>query len=245
MKFCISSLIAVVLWASLVDAAPTVSAGTPYTASPGVISESGSYTNAAGSNRVMLLAIACRDSSDTVADPTSVKYAGNAMTQVVTTGAYNASTLQVWLYQQINPASGANNWLVDWPDACNQSLIVPMTLLDTNQTTPYSNTNSATGTGSPSVACTSASGELVVDMTMLNDGGHTITVGAGQTQLSNDSVGGGNLLGGTSYEAGAASVTMSWTLSAGTDPSGIVCASFKPFVASTAVQNLLLMGVGN
>ncbi len=75
----------------------------------------------------------------------------------------------------------------------------------------------AVGAGTaPSVVASSATGEIVADtLTCSSGAGRTITVGAGQTQRWNLQTGtsGADEISGGSTEAGAASVTMSWTIS--------------------------------
>jgi hypothetical protein len=89
-------------------------------------------------------------------------------------------------------------------------------------TSPFGTIASATGSSTtPSVAVTSGANELVIDIMgargTSSDGVPTATVGANQTALWNvaaePSVKSTRVRGAGSYEAGAASVTMSWTLS--------------------------------
>jgi len=87
---------------------------------------------------------------------------------------------------------------------------------DVHQSTPTSDGIGANGTGSPiSLSASSATGKTVIDAFMLrhSGGGSSATVGAGQTtlELYSGTADGGAKSAGGSYEAGASSVTMSWT----------------------------------
>ena len=87
-----------------------------------------------------------------------------------------------------------------------------------------------------SVPVSSATGQLVVDTVGIRQtpsGDATLTVGAGQTQrynLASGTGGNDNVVGAGSEEAGAASVTMSWTAasSIGARPWAMVAAPLKP-----------------
>lgn len=87
----------------------------------------------------------------------------------------------------------------------------------------------------PSVSVTSATGELVVDCVVVNlIGIPTATPGAGQTQISNQNRGSGSSMILMSDEAGAASVTMSWSgIAASGSGWGQVGASIRPFAGPT------------
>jgi len=93
----------------------------------------------------------------------------------------------------------------------------------------------------PSLVVTSAVGEQVIDCVSYNEGGAigTITEGAGQTKAYALDNGAGTSAGSMSDEAGAASVTMSWTI--GTPGSivtgGHVGISIKP-AATSAVTTI-------
>ncbi len=229
MRFCLLVLFAL-LMAGPAYAAPSVTSGTACTGSPGADPDVCSYAIGAGSNVVLHVGVTCRKSGGSTLN--SATYAGNAM-NIRKVGNLGGE-VTTYLLDQVAPTSGTNNISIDWAAACTQVLIVPMTIIDASQSAdPTSNTATTNGTGNSSVTCTSATGELVLDTTGYYDGGHTMSVGAGQTQLNNTTVGGGNILGASSWEAGAASVAMTWTLSAGSDSYSAVCASYMPFVASS------------
>lgn len=101
-----------------------------------------------------------------------------------------------------------------------------------DQTTPIGTPNSATGaTATPTVNITSASGELVVDAIYHAQwaAGTAHTAGAGQTaRVDVADSGDGNGFLGMSEEAGAASVTMSWSTGPATQAWAIGGVSLKP-----------------
>lgn len=93
-----------------------------------------------------------------------------------------------------------------------------VTVTGSNTSDVFSNNAKANGTSSTaSVSCTSATGEIVIDACATGST-ETFTIGAGQTEIFRVGI---PSLGSTralaSYESGAASVTMSWTLDGGTD----------------------------
>lgn len=83
-----------------------------------------------------------------------------------------------------------------------------------HQSTPLGTAvKDARGTGSgdpPSIVVTSATNELVVEATMAKEASNTLTVGGGQTERLNGTTS-GYAIHAASDEAGAASVTMSWS----------------------------------
>lgn len=162
-----------------------------------------------GSDRLLIVGVAWRG-TQTVS---SVTYNGVAMTQVAAHAAGGNNT-RVKQYYLINPASGANTVSVTMSGATNL-VVGSISFNGAHQTTPLGTQATATGTsGNPSVSVSSASDEIVVD-SLSYDRASSLTVGAGQTQRYNrDDNGGGDLWGAGSTEAGAASVTMSWTAGA-------------------------------
>jgi hypothetical protein len=99
----------------------------------------------------------------------------------------------------------------------------------------------AATSGTPTVTCSSASGQLVVDVTAQFTGAEALgTAGAGQTAAGANDTGSAIFLGtGISYENGGASVVMSWsnTMNEWAD----VCVSLVPPASSR--KNLSLLGV--
>lgn len=178
-----------------------------------------------GSNRVLFVFVGQRG-TDTVS---GVTYAGDAMTSL---GAVsNADSLVgVSLWRLIAPDTGANDVIVSWPGAKN-AVCVSMSFAGAHQTDPDGTpvTGSDTSGGgftNPSLVVTSAVGEIVADMAVLQDDDNTSTLTVvTNTQRTNDSDLGANAVRcATSTAPGAASVTMSWTPDTADDWAGIAVA---------------------
>lgn len=177
------------------------------TASAGLIGTTLSWTHTpVGTPTLALLNITFLNASATVAGAT---YGGLAMTAV--SGPVRNGLVTAYIYKLESPPAGAQtvNFVLDGFGFSRKGGLTTYT-----GTAPSSALGTAaTANGSstaPSVAVTSASGELVHDC--LAWASNTATVGAGQTERYNvppDTIG-----IASSTEAGAVSVTMSWTLGA-------------------------------
>jgi hypothetical protein len=165
-----------------------------------------------------------------VASITSMTYGGEAAVAVDTqaNGDFTANMRRV-----IAPATGAQTAAVNYDNTVDAVLGVA-TFTGVHQTTPLGTPAKATGNASPAtVDVSSATGELVVDLASAFDSA-TWTIGAGQTQRWNQTLV-SNYPTSMSTEAGAASVTMSWTKSGG-DPWVTIGVSIKPAAAAAAVR---------
>src|SRR5262249_7072597 len=95
------------------------------------------------------------------------------------------------------------------------------TFTNVDQSSPIDNSATASGTStSPSVTLAAAAGDVVVDTVSGNGDGGSLAQNGSQTAICTGGLtgtGGPNVRGGSSYKAGAASVTMSWTMSASKD----------------------------
>jgi hypothetical protein len=133
------------------------------------------------------------------------------------------------------PATGAHNIVATITSANDGVSAMGVSFTGVDQTTPTGTANTATN-GSASTATvniTSAAGELVVDGLAVGATG-TVTVGAGQTQR-NSVVVVGEHSGKSSEEAGAASVTMSWSWATGAVSYAMGGVSLKPAAAGGQV----------
>lgn len=84
----------------------------------GVTSKTQSFTTGAGTNRLLFVGV--KNFSGSTA-PSSVTYAGSAMT-LLTNTAYSSSSRSLWLYAIVAPTTGANNIVVNF--AASTSLYV-------------------------------------------------------------------------------------------------------------------------
>jgi hypothetical protein len=142
--------------------------------------------------------------------PSACDWNGAAMTKILE--SVNATSDRVQIWRLTSPAAAtASVTLSGFSNIVGEFSVYVYT--GGNTATPERNAGgSATGTSAaPSVAVTSQAGDEVIDV-VAADGSvaTTITAGAGQTSISNRLLGGE--LRGTSWEAGASSVTMSWTI---------------------------------
>ncbi len=165
------------------------------------------HTVNSGSNSVLFVGL----SIDNGATATGVTYGGQAMTLVGRSAG--SGTAELWCL--VAPALGTANIVVTV--GSSQKVVGGAVAFDgVDQTTPTGAFASTGGTSTmPSMNVSSASGDLAIGVLFGNDG-VTATEGAGQaTQWTFVTGGGsGNPRGVGSTEAGAASVTLSWTLSA-------------------------------
>ncbi|MBI9087201.1 MAG: DUF2341 domain-containing protein, partial [Desulfobacterales bacterium] len=163
-----------------------------------------SHTVASGTNRVLFVELAI----DGLGAPaSSVTYGGVALTQVGRTAGNHA--VEIW--RLVNPAVGTANVLVNF-SASTAATGGATTYNGVDQTTPTGTYVGNTGTGTTaSVVVSSATNDLVIDAENWDNSPAGYTVGAGQTQQwTQTSVA---QRGVSTTEAGAASVTMSSTVS--------------------------------
>lgn len=163
----------------------------------------------AGSDRAGILAFAITQSSFI----TAVTWNGVAMSQLATVD---------------NPTDGRTSriyWIANPPTAASDVVVTAssgVSLVGTvssysgaHQTTQDATAATASGTASPAtVDASSATGEMVVDSLYFLGAGTAPAVGAGQTE--NGNLDQGTWFNASSREAGAATVTMSWTLTSST-----------------------------
>lgn len=143
-----------------------------------------------------------------------------------------------------NPSVGTNNVVASISGANDGITGTSASYTGVDQTTPTgtaaSAENASTGT-TATVDVTSASGELVVGGVVIGNVATAITIGAGQTQrASQDLIPNGEHRNIISDEAGAASVTHSWTWTGATDWT-IGAVSLKP--SGLIVPDYVLRGL--
>lgn len=164
-----------------------------------------------GSDRLLMVGISTEYGGVT---PSGVTYNGVAMTQVgsavINTDSF--ANAQLHVYRLIAPASGANNIVASFSGPPGDRGVVGVSFTGVDQTTPLGTAQTGTqnNTSSPSKDCTSgATGDLIVDFQAAHSDLGSATAGSGQTSRA-QALGGRDVI--CSTEAGAASVTMSWSV---------------------------------
>src|SRR5437899_4287912 len=162
-----------------------------------------SFNHAVGSGATRLLIVGVTD--DNNRGVPSVTYNAVAMTAI---GSKSNGNLLVSMFRMVNPPSGTFAVKVTWGGGNNVGEVGAISFTGVDQTTPLGTfVTASASTTTPTVNVTSAAGELVVDTVGATGG--TLTVDASQAQRWNLTQ---TVRGGGSTEAGAATVTMSWSL---------------------------------
>jgi hypothetical protein len=173
-----------------------------------------------GSDRLLLVSIASQPNDDDgiIEVVTGITYGGQALT-VVGTAAQGPDNSRIEIWRLVNPPTGSNTVSITFNDAFDDPVneegasAGAVSFTGVHQGTPLGTFASAVSSGSsvPTVNVSSAVGELVFDTVARK--GAAVTVDPSQSEQWNLCTDGGcsNVGGGASTEAGAASVTMSWT----------------------------------
>ncbi len=172
-----------------------------------------------GSDRLLLVSVASQPNNDDgfTEVVTGITYAGQPLTLVGAQSQTDNARIEIW--SLVNPPSGSNTVSVTFNDAFDDPVneeganVGAVSFTGVHQGTPLGTFVSAAASGvTPmTVNVSSAVGELVFDTVARK--GAAVTVDPSQTEQWNLCTDGGcsNVGGGASTEAGAASVTMSWT----------------------------------
>jgi len=181
----------------------------------------------AGDNRVLLVHI-MNSISHAV---TWVTYNAVPMTQLWTKVYGGANHGRATCYYLLEPDVGVNNVAFGLGGNCNNAASA-QSWSGVDPDVPFGVPVTATAvSNTPTVNVASEADEVVVDAFCCEGfGGDTCAVGAAQTEMFRENAAGGvNEMHGSSYEPGAALVTMSWTLSAVREW-GIGAVALKPIV---------------
>lgn len=168
-----------------------------------------------GANKYLIVALG--QTTGNGITPTSVTYAGTAMT-AATVVDDSANGVKLRIYTLIAPTSGTNNVVVTW-GISSRGAATAISFSDVDQATPIG-TPTTESAGDSSITVSSATNNLVVDFIAYPGGDSvTATVGSGQTERANfigsPGAGGNSVRAAASTEPGASTVTMSWTRSSG------------------------------
>jgi len=170
-----------------------------------------------GSNRYLACGVSTQNPNVTVS---SITFNGDALSFVQSKDNDTDQTRQ----------SRAEYWELIAPDLATANVVVTMSsatavsagcvsFTNVDQATPRATITTALGdSAAPSTNISSASGQLVFDVTSVRVGTTPLVVGANQTQHVNklSASGVGNVTLGMSAEAGGSTTTMSWTVFDGT-----------------------------
>lgn len=181
-----------------------------------------------GENRLLLVFITCNAPSSSI----SCTYAGVSMTLHDSTQTTGGSQKRAVIFKLANPATGSNTVSIsNITSGYRKGYSVSLT--GVKQDTLVGTASKATGTSTtPSVNVSSATGERVYDIVASVGDGSSLsyTPGSGQTEVL-DSNTLSYLAAAGSYEGGASTVTMSWTVSRSFDWA-IIGVSVKPITTN-------------
>lgn len=204
-----------------------------------------SWTHAVGvgcANSIVHVAVSHYDANN--ATLASVTVGGVAATQISTI-AGGSGAERITTFRRVGAGTGNKTVEATFTGANSIAIGTARSYCDVDQTTPLGTaaTDSSDGTvPAPTVNVTSATGELVIDSTLVLSTPSTATVGAGQTQRSNlTDFADSNFRQVESDEAGAApNVTMSWGLEAA-HPWLTIGVSLKPVGAAAAPRQRVVV----
>lgn len=177
--------------------------------------------------------------------PSSVTYAGQALTLAVSSTDSNFETVSIW-YRD-SPTAGTNNVSVTWSTNCDQYGIAASGLVGALSGAP-SSTNTGTGnTANPSVTVASTvSGDIVIGAYASDLGPDGGTTAAGHSFMDAEDVALDSDFSAQDVTASGASTAVSWTALAPSAGSwAIAAAAFRSEVAaSTVATSLKTLGTG-
>lgn len=204
-------IIAALLLASPAWGAVAHNATTTTVHSPTTQTSTHSHT-VAGADNVLIVSVT-RDATVSVS---TITYAGQALSPLpscTVTPTDGFGRTEIWF--KTAPASGTNSIVVTL-SAASTAFVRATSFTGASTTAVAADFGCTTATGTstaPSVAVTSAGGEMVYDALGVSiTASETATAGSGQTERGNTTFS-NQIIGASSTEIGAASVTMSWTLS--------------------------------
>mgnify|MGYP003669514198 CR=1 FL=1 len=163
-----------------------------------------------GTDRLMLVGVSLNKGIGNAV--TSVTYNGSNLTLE---GTQSNGDAVVYIWSLVNPSLGTHSVNITVNGTTDGNTAGVMTFTGVDQSTPLGAFASGAGAsgGTGSVTVSSAPGDLVFAAIAVDDAAdYNLVPGAGQTEHW-DLLGGGDINGGGSTEAGATSVVMDWTWS--------------------------------
>lgn len=196
------------------------------------------YTVAAGDNRLLVVGISVvNDGSSGALAISSVTFNSVGLTQVCNANVVDDS--RSWIYRLVAPDVATANIVVTFGAATAEWISVgAANFTGVDQTTPCGSCASDENDDATySVAVTSATNDIVVDV-FTAENATSATAGANQTANWNNAIGSSGGAGSGSREAGAASVTMSWTAAGSPSHSVLTGVSLKAAAITTKRRTL-------
>lgn len=170
-----------------------------------------------GSNRVLYACLAGYDADYAVGDVTAT-YDSVSMDVFFTDTATNANR-PTRVFRLVAPNTGTHNIVYSWPSGTRYFTVSNGSFTGVDQADPddaQSATDGSGGNDQTSQAISSATDDMVMDCLVGNTGMTGLVVNQGNTLIASEIGAGLNAIG-TSYEAGAASVTIGWDWTEYTD----------------------------
>ena len=181
----------------------TFDAGTRQSITAATSATISTHTIASQSNRLLMAT-----THTATGGPTAVTVGGTPMTKLAEDTSQSGVRISVWYL--LNPPAGTPSIVFTMNGSVTGSVAVD-SFYNVNQTTPFrsTGTKAAQSGTSASVTAVAVTGDMVFDAICVATAGSSLVVGASQTinWTSNKNT----INAGSSREAGAASVTMSWT----------------------------------
>ena len=165
------------------------------------------YSVPAGSNRLLVVSTGRGGGSSSV---TGVTFGGQALSRAVQTGSGDGfAGVEIWVRALGSSASATTGNVVVGISGNDGNFATATGFANVDQALPYA----AVSNMAANLTVPSAAGEVVLDALMvLSSNAAAATAGAGQTAQSAWTNIGFGLAGGVSTEAGAPSVSMTWTV---------------------------------
>jgi hypothetical protein len=200
------------------------------------------HTVGSGSNRILIVGVSLHTRNATVS---SVTYGGTALTQggSIATGS-NANRTDIWYL--LSPTPTSNGSIVVTPSASTAISAGSISFTGVQQAAPAF-TSATNSSGTASVTVSNATGDVIVDTVSANGDAGTLTAGGSQTSrwniFSGSSGNGNEVISAGSTQAGAASTTMSWSISGGNKPWSMGAITLVPAAALPAFVNLKTIAI--
>lgn len=180
----------------------------------GTTSRTLSHTTTSEPNRILVVAYASE--ADQARHPSSMTYAGQALTKAIQVGLFDKAEL----WYLINPASGANTLSVTFGGswgADDAGALMVSTYYGVDQVNPINATGTliSSGSGNKTINLTTTkAGCMLTDSFSSTSAADAISAGTGQTTLYDlENIGSGKTDAGSSYKAAstAGSHSMYWS----------------------------------